>query len=449
MRVASELAADLDPRRVLVEGAPFDDTLRIWNRSIDHRPAVVVRCATPDDVSGAIAVARSHGLPLSVLGGGHDWAGRSVRDGGLVIALADMRAVSVDPERRIATVGGGATAADLIAATSPHGLVAATGTVGSVGMAGLTLGGGYGPLAGAHGLALDNLVAADVVLADGTQVRADRDHEADLFWALRGGGGNFGVVTALHVRLHPLEMIIAGFVIFPWQQAESVWSGARELLAEAPDELTVQTGMLSGPDGSPAMVLSPSWIGDPDPGRQWIARLEGLGTPLMSQVAPMPYGQMLGMFDAHMVDGNHYTIRTRTVSDYSPQVVEALLEAGNIRTSPFTGIAIHHFHGAATRIPTTATAFATRDPHFVIEIIAGWRPDDPEPERHAVWADSVSDALAPAASPGGYVNLLGPDAHDQIHHAYGPNTSRLLELKRRYDPDGVFTATPLPGGAHE
>jgi FAD/FMN-containing dehydrogenase len=287
-----------------------------------------------------------------------------------------------------------------------------------------------------------------VVLADGTQVRADPEHDADLFWALRGGGGNFGVVTALHVRLHPLESILAGFVIFAWQQAGSVWSGLREVLAEAPDELTPQSGVFSGPDGSPVMLLSPAWAGDPETGRRWVTRLEGLGDALMSQVDAMPYEQVLKLVDAQMVDGNHYAIRTRTVSDYTPEVVEALIEAGNTRTSPFSGTPIHHFHGAATRVAADATAFANRDPHFVVEIVAGWRPDDAEPERHAAWTDSVSEALAPVASPGGYVNLLGPDARTQIDDAYGANAARLLELKRRYDASGVFSATPLPEGAH-
>ncbi|GAA4592489.1 FAD-dependent oxidoreductase [Planotetraspora phitsanulokensis] len=446
--VTTELARRLGHHRVLVEGAPFDDAIRIWNHGVGHRPAGVARCATPDDVSAAVTVAGAHGLPLSVRGGGHDWAGRSIRDGGLVVSLSDMRSVHVDPERRVAVVGGGATSADVIAATSPYGLVAATGTAGGVGMAGLTLGGGYGPLSGVHGLALDNLLAADVVLADGTQVRADPEHDADLLWALRGGGGNFGVVTSLHVRLHPLESILTGFVLFSWRQAGSVWAGLRELLAEAPDELTVQSGVFSGPDGSPVMLLSPAWAGEPETGRQWTARLEGLGDVLMSQVDVMPYATALTLVEAQMVDGSHYTIRTRTVADFTPEVVAALVEAGDTRTSPFSGTPIHHFHGAATRVAPDATAFANRDAHFVVEIVAGWRPDDADPERHVAWTDSVSAALAPVASPGGYVNLLGPDAGAQIDEAYGANASRLMELKRRYDPSGVFSATPLPEAVH-
>jgi hypothetical protein len=253
------------------------------------------------------------------------------------------------------------------------------------------------------------------------------------------------VVTAMHVRLHPLTEILAGFLMFPFHQAAQVLTGLQNL--DCPDELTVQTGILSGPDGTPVILLGPAWAGEPAAGQEWIARLESLGTPLLSQVAPMPYAQLLGHFDAQMHAGDHYAIRTRTVRRYEPELIAALIEAGRTRTSPLSGIPIHHFHGAATRVPGDATAFPDREAHHVIEIVAGWRPDDPAPERHIAWADSVSQALAPMSDPGGYINLLGPEAHDQIDLAYGSNTARLLAIKNRYDPNGVFTATGLPRSA--
>ena len=418
------------------------DVLRIWNAAVEHRPAAIVRAESTRDVQQAIRIARDSGTPLSVLGGGHDWAGRAVCDGGLVIDLSRMRSVTVDAAARVATVGGGATAADVIAAAAPFGLVAAAGNVGVVGMTGLTLGGGYGPLNGRFGLASDNMLGAEVVLADGRIVTVDATHEPELFWALRGGGGNFGAVTSMRVRLHPVNRLIGGLIVFPWSQAASVWRGLGEVLATAPDELTAQTGLLPGSEGNPTAYLAPAWSGDMAAGERAVNALARLGKPLAVQVAPMSYGEMLGVFDAHVVGGLHRAIRTRSIGAYTPEVIEALIEAGATRTSPLSGIPIHHCHGASTRIAGDATAFANRSEHFVVEIVAGWEPGDGS--AHRAWADAVSAALAPHAMPGGYANLLGPDDHEQIANAYGDNATRLRATKRHYDPDGVFTAIPLP-----
>jgi FAD/FMN-containing dehydrogenase len=437
----NELSKRIDAERVRVPFSP-DDAPSMWNAAVDHRPALIVRAQSPRDVQEAVRVARECGLPLSVLGGGHDWAGRALRDGGLVIDLSGMRKVMVDAWQQVAMVAGGATAADVMAATAPYGLVAAAGNCGGVGMTGLTLGGGYGPLNGRFGLASDNLLGAEVVLADGRIVTADATHEPELFWALRGGGGNFGVVTSMRVQLHPLNRLIGGFIVYPWSQAATVLRGLGELLSTAPDELTVQAGLLPSPDGNPTAFLAPAWSGDVATGERAIDRLSKLGTPLAVQVAPMTYGEMLGLWDAHVADGLHWAVRTRTVAAYTPEVVDALVAAGRTRTSPLSGIPVHHFHGATTRIDSGDTAFATRRPHFMVEIVAGWQPGDPT--AHRAWADALSAALAPHALAGGYPNLLGPDHHEQIADAYGDNAVRLRAAKTHYDPDGVFTATPLP-----
>jgi FAD/FMN-containing dehydrogenase len=223
---ARELRAQLSPDRVLVPGVTaYETARRIWNGAVETRPALIVRPATPAEVQAAVLTANNHHLPVSVRGGGHDWAGRALRNGGLVIDLSGMRRVTVDADALTASVGGGATAREVIAATEPHGLVAATGACGPVGMAGLTLVGGYGPLNGRFGLALDNLLAAELVLADGRLLTTDATHEPELFWALRGGGGNFGVVTSIRIRLHPLDRLLAGLIMFPLTQAGSVWKG--------------------------------------------------------------------------------------------------------------------------------------------------------------------------------------------------------------------------------
>jgi FAD/FMN-containing dehydrogenase len=442
---AHELVAQLSPDKVFESGPQYDEARRVWNAAIENRPALIVRTQTPGDVQAAVLVARRHELPLSIRGGGHDWAGRAVRHGGLTIDLSEMRHVAVDPEAQVATLQGGATARDVISAAAPYGLVAATGTVGNVGMTGLTLGGGYGPLNGRFGLALDNVISADIVLADGHLVTTDPTREPELFWAIRGGGGNFGVVTSLRVRLHPVERLWAGLILYPWSQAAEVLDSLRQVIAAAPDELTVQTGVLTGPDGGPALFVSPTWSGDLTAGEPAMHGLSQLGRPLMSQLATMTYSEMLGLLDAALVPGSHYAIRTRSVIALAPDVIDALLEAGASRTSPLSAISIHHFHGASTRVPIDATAFGIRRPHHVVEIVAAWQPtdgDDGAPHRQ--WATSASNALARVALPGGYSNLLGPHDHDQIGHAFGPNASRLRAAKRRFDPDRVFSSIPLP-----
>lgn len=441
---AEELSRQLGQAHVVVSGPGYTEAIRIWNGAVHHKPAVVVLSRTAADVRAAVVAARRHGVPLSVRGGGHDWAGRSLRDGGLVVDLSGMRQVVIDPQERIATVSGGATAGDVIAAAAPHGLVAVTGTVGSVGLAGLSLGGGYGPLNGRFGLAADNLLGAEVVLPDGQIVQTDDINSPELFWAIRGGGGNFGVVTSMRVRLHPVDRLLAGLILYPWSEAPAVLAQLNTVLANAPDELTVQTGLLTGPDRNPVLFLSPAWSGDIEKGQESIDQLQGIGTVIMSQVAPMTYAQLLGLFDSYVVTGRHYAIRTRTVTGFTPDVIAALTAAGRTLTSPFTGVAIHNFHGASTRVPVGNTAFGIREPHFVIEIVAAW--EDEDAERHVAWADELSRALAPHSLPGGYANLLGPDAEDQIPHAYGGNATRLRVAKSHYDPQGMFTAIPLPAG---
>lgn len=438
--VAADLLKHLPPGRIRYGGA---DDRRVWNGAVTRVPALTVRPHTAAEVSAAVITARSHDLPLSVLAGGHDWAGRSVRDGGLVIDLAEMRQVVVSPQIQVAAVEGGATAGDVVRAAQPLGLTAVTGTTGGVGMAGLTLGGGYGPLNGRFGLALDNLLGVEVVLADGRHVIANPTSEPDLYWALRGGGGNFGVATSLNIRLHAVPGILSGFIIYPWTQAADVWTQLGEILHHGPDELTVQSGILPDSDGRPTVFLSPVWSGEISRGHAVVEQLLRLGTPLSSEVAPRRYTDMLGFFDAQTVTGRHYALRTRSMSSYTPAVIAALIAAGESQSSALSWVFIHHFHGAATRVAVESTAFGIRQPHFVVEILAGWNPDDDQTPQQS-WADAVSTNLATEALPGGYANLLGPSEHDQIARAYGPNADRLLAVKNRYDPDHIFSAIPLP-----
>ncbi|WFE52734.1 FAD-dependent oxidoreductase [Micromonospora sp. WMMD1155] len=424
-------------------------TTRLWNGAVQRAPALVAHCRDADEVADAVRItARCH-LPLSVRSGGHDWAGRALRDGGLVLDLTGLRAVRVDPDTATVTVGGGTTAAGLLAAARPYDLVVPTGVVDAVGMAGLSLAGGYGPLGGRFGLTVDNLLGAEVVLADGRRVTADARHDAELYWALRGGGGNLGIVTELRFRAHRLPAVLAGMIMFPLAEAPDVLRGYGALVAEAPDELTVMTGFLPGPAGEPVIFVCPFHSGpDLDAGLPWMDRLRALGTPLVDQIAPMPYADALRMFDGGMVDGNHYLLRTRWLPALTDRAVDVVVDAARQVSSPFSALAVHHFHGAATRVRRADTAFGLRTEHLLAEIIAVWAPGD-SAEPHRDWAERTSTGLAPHALPGGYPNLLAPEETDRVRLAYGANWPRLRRAKHRYDPRELLTAVPtLPPSAH-
>ena len=424
----------------------YAQTRQIWNGAVEHQPALIAVCETPADVQAAMRTARQHELPLSVRGGGHDWAGRALRHNGLVIDMSRMRRVDVDPRASVGTIGGGATGTDVTSVTVPYDLVAATGNCGAVGMVGLTTGGGYGPLTSRYGLASDNLLAAEVVLADGRLVHCDEHNNPDLFWAIRGGGGNFGVITSMRVQLHPIRRVLAGMMLFPWPQAESVFHGYAESIADAPDELELVTGVLPAPDGSPLVFLAPMWSGDGEQGEELIAKLRQVGTPVLDKVGPITYLDWLNIFADGAPVGRHYAAQTRSMARLTPEAISTLVASGQRRSSPFSAIIVHDFRGAATRVPLAATAFGLRKEHYLIEIIAAWEPNaEDDGENHRKWARTLSEDLAAHALLGGYPNMLGPNDHEQIVHAYGGNAGRLRQLKRLFDPDGVFSsAISLP-----
>ena len=298
LTAALELRALMQGRVVLRGDDDYARTRQIWNGAVENQPALIAMCETPADVQAAVRVARRRGLPFSVRGGGHHWAGLALCPDGLVVDLSEMRQVIVDPHLRVATVQSGARVKDVAAAAAAHGLVAAVGNCGTVGIAGLTLGGGYGPLSGLYGLAADNLLGAEVVLADGRRVTTGPDEEPELFWAIRGGGGNFGVVTSMRVQLHETRHMLAGSIVYPWSEAETVLHRYAAFAATMPDELGVPVSMASGPDGQPAITLLPLWNGDKLQGERAMNHLQALGKPLLAQFGPMTYTEMLAPFDA-------------------------------------------------------------------------------------------------------------------------------------------------------
>ncbi len=352
----------------------------------------------------------------------------------------------VDPRALVATVAGGARAMDVAVAAAAHDLVAALGNCGTIAIAGLTFGGGYGPLSGTCGLAADNLLGAEIVLADGQRVTTGPDAEPELFWALRGGG-NFGVVTSIRVRLHPARDMLAGSVIYKWNETGTVLRRYAAFAATGPDELGVPVGLMSGPDGEPVVMIAPLWNGERCQGERVMEDVQALGTPLAAQVGPASYADMLDQVDAWVqaADGCHWEIRTCWLPALTSGVADAIIAAMARATSPHCSVFWHHFHGAATRFAPDAAAFGLRREHFMVEIIAGWKPDGDDGVAHRRWAQDLRQNLAPFALPGGYANLLGPEDREQTAWAYGGNAARLRILKRRFDPDGVFaSAIPLP-----
>jgi FAD/FMN-containing dehydrogenase len=444
---ARELCTKMQGRVVSWGDDDYARTRRVWNGAVGNQPALLAVCETSADVQAAVRSARQHEMHLSVRGGGHDWAGRALCPDGLVLDLSRMRQVIVDRQSRTAIVSGGTKVKDVAAAAAAHGLVAVLGNCGEVGIAGLTLGGGYGPLNGQCGLAADNLLGAEMVLADGRRVMTGPDEEPELFWAIRGGGGNFGVVTSMRIQLHETRHMLAGSIVYPWSEAETVLSRYATFAVTMPDELGVSATVTSGPDGQTTLMLVPLWNGDKLQGEHAMDQLQALGRPQLAQLGPMTYTEMLAPFDAQLAEvaGWHWEIRTRSLPALVPGAVDAIITAVAGKTSPYSMVNWHHFHGAATRVPADALAFGLRQEHFMVEIVAGWQPDESNGAAHRQWAHDLWESLAPFALPGGYANLLAPYDREQARDAYGSNSARLRSLKRRFDPGGVFaSAIPLP-----
>jgi len=437
-----ELAALLTGKLLLPRDAAYEQARQLWSGRINTHPAAFARCANAQDVIHTVRWARSHGLVLSVRAGGHDFAGRALREDGIVIDCSQMQAISIDREARIAHVQGGAMAGDLIDAAQKHGLATTTGTVASVGMAGLTLGAGYGPLMGSYGLAADNLLSAQVVTADGRLVTASATEHADLFWGLRGGGGNFGVVVSLDYQLYPLTKVLSGLLLYPLDQARETLRFFDEFIKGTPDELTIQSGFIQMPDGTPVLFLSPTYCGPLEEGDQVLTPLRTFGKPLADQIQPVTYDALIKALNALVPKGRHYFGQTQSLAGLCTETIEVLIEHAQQFSSPFSFISLHHFHGAASRVAASETAFSLRQNHLMTEIFAAWEPQSPEEDqRHVLWAQGSSHALAPYALKGGYINLLDVGEQERVPLAFGLNYDRLLDLKRTYDPDDVFHST--------
>jgi FAD/FMN-containing dehydrogenase len=433
---------------VIVPSDPaYDEARTVWNATIDRRPAVIARCAGTADVITAIGFARDNGLPMSVRGGGHNIAGSAVGDDAVVIDLSSMKSVRIDPAAKRAYVEPGATLADFDHEAQAFGLATPVGINSTTGIAGLTLGGGIGWIGRKFGMTVDSLVAAHVVTADGKWHRASAEENPDLFWAIRGGGGNFGVVTLFEFQLHPVgPQIFGGLVVYPLEQAAEVLPKYRAFVASMPDELTVWGVMRLAPPlpflppeahGKPAIVLACCYVGPVENGAQVLEPLRHFGTPYGEHLGAMPFAAWQKGFDPLMTPGVRNYWKTHNFLDLSGEVFDILTKFTQALPSPHCEIFIGALGGQINRVPVDATAYAARDSLYTMNLHARW--DDPaDDEKCTGWAREVFSTLTPLATGTAYVNFMTGEEGDRVQSAYGPNYARLAAVKARYDPENLF-----------
>ncbi len=425
----------------------YDEARKIWNGMIDRRPGLIVRCADAADAVAAVRFARDHGLLVSVRGGGHGIAGNAICDGGLVIDLSQMKSVRVDPTMQKAWVEPGATLADVDKETQAFGLAMPTGINSTTGISGLTLGGGFGWISRKLGLTIDSLLSADVVTADGELKHASSTENPDLFWALRGGGGNFGVVTAFEFQLHKLgPQVLSGLIVHPLENAEAVLKGYRKALESAPDELTCWAVLRQAPPlpflpsewhGKEVLVLALCHCGDIEAAQREASELRAIGKPIVDVVAPHAFVDWQQALDPLLTPGARNYWKTHDFTELSDPAIRILTEAARKLPGPECEIFIGHVGGAAARVATDATAFPQRSSHFAMNVHARWR--EPEQDRPCIeWARGIFEAAKPYAVGTAYINFMPEDEVDRVESAYGGNYRRLAEVKRRYDPQNLF-----------
>jgi FAD/FMN-containing dehydrogenase len=437
----AELRADLLLNVITPGDAEYDSARRIWNAMVDKRPALIVPCLATGDVAAAIRFAREQGLPLSVKGGGHGVAGKAICEGGVVIDLSPMQRIFVDPERRAARAEGGVKWGEFDAATQDHGLATTGGVIPSTGIAGLTLGGGLGFLMRRFGLACDNLISAQVVTADGELLTASEEENPDLFWGLRGAGTNFGVVTTFEYQLHPVgPMVLAGLITHPIDRAAEVCRFYREVTAAAPDELMVYLGFGMSPDGERNVSLLVVASGQLETGEQLAQPLRDFGHPVADTVGPVTYTQLQRFFESTYPPGRHNYWKSNFLSELTDEAIEVLIDGARTTPSPYSYVGLEHLGGAVARVGADATAFTDRDAAFTVLFTSAWE-DAAETEKNVRWARNYWGAIQPHARESVYINYVDAGDENRVNAAYGENYARLAALKRKYDPDNVFSST--------
>ena len=439
--LTDELKTGLRGRLLRPGDDGYDEARRLWNGMFDRRPALIARCAGAADVVSAVRFARDHGLPLAVRGGGHSFPGHSVCDGGLVIDLSAMKGIRVDAAARTARAEAGVKWIDFDAETQAFGLATTGGTVSDTGIAGLTLGGGLGWLSSKHGLTADNLISADIVLADGRFVTTSATRHPDLFWGLRGGSGNFGVVTSFEYQLHVVgPTILGGMVVYPLEQTREVLRFYRDFNSTAPDELTTYAVFITPPGGETVVALACCYSGPVDKGEDVVRPLKVFGRPVQAALGPMPYVALQRMFDEGFPPGSFYYTKGDFLAELTDAAIDVFAEHAAIKPSPLSGVMVQTVRGVAARVPSDATAFAHRGLPYAPVIASQWL-EPADAEKNVAWARNFGQALRPFAG-GAYVNDLSHDDGDRVRTAYGTNYDRLAALKKKYDPENVFRLNP-------
>ena len=429
------------------QDAEYDAARQVWNAMIDRRPALIARCSGAADVQRCVAFAHRQGLPLAVRGGGHNAAGSAVCDDGLVVDLSAMKGLQVDPARRIARAEPGLTWGEFDRGTQALGLASTGGIHSTTGIAGFTLGGGFGWLARKHGLSCDNLLSAEVVTADGTVGRASPNERADLFWGLRGGGGNFGIVTEFEFQLYPLDAVLGGMLLYSLEQAPPVLQFYRDYAAQAPDELFTIIALRTAPNiagvpasllGAPVISIMLCYSGEVAAGERLLEPLRAFGPPAVDMVRAMPYTELQSSFDGANPPGlrNYWT--AEYIRGYDDGVIQSLCEHVARKPSLMSKVLIAHLQGAVSRAGPEDGAYAHRDAPFLVNINATWadREDDAE---HMAWARGLWAEIQRYSHGGTYVNFLSNDGDERVRAAYDqPTYARLAALKTKYDPENFF-----------
>ena len=433
-RLAAEMAGEV----ITADHAEYEAARRVWNGMIDRRPAAIARCGSADDVAASIAFATDLQMPVAVRGGAHNIAGNATCDDGLVIDLGGIKGIEVDREARRARAGGGVNWGEFDRSTQRERLATTGGLMPSTGIAGFTVGGGLGHLMRSYGLACDNLVSAEVITADGTRLRADEDHHADLFWALRGGGGNFGVVTEFEFRLHDVgPELLAGRIAHRLTDARDALRFYRDFCADAPDSLIVYASLATGPDGEPRLGWRAVFNTPLSEANSLAAPLRGHGAPILDDIQPRLYLDIQRIVEPAFPPGRLNYWKANFVDELSDELIDVLIDAIGRVPSPYSMIALEQMGGAVSRIAQTATAFQHRTPAFSLLILSGWATTA-DTNANVAWARQLWEETLPLTSPAVYVNYLGSEGDQRIRDAFGVNHDRLARVKRQYDPGNFF-----------
>jgi len=432
-----QLASRLRGPLLLPGDGGYEDARRIFNAMIDRRPAAIARCTGAVDVIECVRFAREQNLLVSVRGGGHSIAGKAVCDDGLMIDLSQMKGIRVDPASRSAQAQPGLRLGELDRETQAFGLATPLGVVTNTGIAGLTLGGGIGWLNGKFGLACDNVESFDLVTAEGRLVRASAVENADLYWGLRGGSGNFGVVTSFEYRLHPVGTVLGGMVLYPAAKAKAVLRSYFDFCLACPDELSLIAGMLTGPDGNQVAAIAVCYCGELEQGEKLLQPLRSLARPVADLIQPMPYVAQQALLDPAAPHGHRHYWKSSFARGLNDEALGLVQDFMARKPSPATFCYLQHVHGAAARVGVTETAFSHRGDGHDFAIITQW-PDPADDEKNIAWARSFFGAMEPHLEAGVYVNNLGEEGGERVRAAYGPNYERLAALKQKYDRDNFF-----------